>query len=90
MRTTLAALCWIVICLSIIFSAGCSTPGQTKSAPRIIGEGLANTGLIIYDIGAMGINTTWGIATFGYGFVEGQTLLPLYDPSTGKFIAQKF
>jgi hypothetical protein len=90
MKTTLAALCWSVICLGIIFSSGCAAPGQPKSTPQVIGEGVANTGLILYDIGAMTINTTWGIGTFGYGFVDGQTLLPLYDPTTGKFIAHKF
>jgi hypothetical protein len=90
MKTTLTALCWGVICLSIIFSSGCATTGQTKTAPRIIGEGVKKTGLIIYDVGAVTINTTWGIASFGYGFEEGNTLLPLYEPSTDKFIAHKF
>jgi hypothetical protein len=90
MKTTLAALCGGVICLSIIFSTGCTTSGQTKNAPQIVGEGFANSGLIVYDVGAMTINTSWGIVSFGYGFVDGQTLLPLYEPSTGKFIAQKF
>ena len=69
---------------------GCAAPGEPKGVHEVFAEGAANTGLIIYDIGAMTINTTWGVVTFGHGFVEGQTLLPLYDPSTGKFIAQKF
>jgi len=90
MRKTLATLGLAVICLSIIFSSGCAAPGENKGAHQVIGEGVANTGLILYDIGAMGVNTTWGICTFGYGFVEGQTLLPLYQPDTGKFQAQKF
>jgi hypothetical protein len=90
MRKTLATLCLAVICLSIILSSGCAGPGENKGAHQVIGEGAANAGLIVYDIGAMTINTAWGVGTFGYGFVEGQTLLPLYQPDTGKFAAQKF
>jgi hypothetical protein len=90
MKRTLATLCWAVVGLSIIFSSGCAAPGENKGAHQVIGEGVANTGLILYDIGAMGINTTWGVVSFGYGFVDGQTLLPLYQPDTGKFAPQKF
>ena len=63
---------------------------KSKSKPRVVGKGIANAGFIIYDMGAMTINTVWGIGTFGYGFVDGQTLLPLYYPQTGKFGPQRF
>jgi hypothetical protein len=90
MRKTLETLCLAIICVSIIFSSGCAASGENKGIHQVLGEGVANSCLIIYDIGAMTINTAWGIGTFGYGFVEGQTLLPLYQPDTGKFEAQKF
>ncbi len=85
-----ASVLWLtIICLSFLLG-GCAGPGEPKGAHQVVGEGAANAGLIVYDMGAMTVNTIWGIGTFGYGFVEGQALLPLYDPSTGKFIAHKF
>lgn len=80
----------IVIVCAVFLVGGCAVPGQQKAGREIMGEGLSHTGLIFYDIGAMTINTAWGIGTLGYGFNEGHTLLPLYDPHTGKFIAHKF
>lgn len=105
MKKVMSVLFCLIVCFAILLS-GCAAQGDAKAKsdpqpkpepktkpqpkPNAIVGGLANTGLVLYDIGAMTVNMTWGIGTFGYGFVDGQTLLPLYDPATKKFKAQQF
>jgi hypothetical protein len=90
MKKSMITICLAVICLSAIFSSGCAAPKQEKSEHPVIAGGIANSGLIIYDIGALSVNMVWGAVTLGYGFEDGHSLLPLYHPDTGKFEAQRF
>jgi hypothetical protein len=90
MRKSMITICLAVFCLSAVFSSGCAAPGEKKGAHQVIGEGVANSGLIVYDVGAMFVNTVWGVGTVGYGFEDGHTLLPLYQPEKGTFEAQRF
>jgi hypothetical protein len=90
MKRSVITICLAVICLSVILSSGCAAPGQPKGVHQVIGEGIANTGLFAYDLGAMSVNMVWGIGTLGYGLEDGHTLLPLYHSGSGKFEAQKF
>jgi hypothetical protein len=90
MRKSMIMICLAVFCLSAIFSSGCAAPGEKKGAHQVLAEGVASSGLAIYDVGAMSVNMVWGVGSLGYGFEDGHTLLPLYQHDKGKFEAQRF
>jgi hypothetical protein len=90
MKKSMITICLAVFCLSAVLASGCAAPGEKKGAHQVLAEGVGNSGLMVYDVGAVFVNTVWGFGTIGYGFEDGHTLLPLYQPDKGKFEAHRF